>query len=237
LKQEAQLDMMAGEDKLKAALQGIQSQNSHNIAQIVSRTELPKESLTRRSTIRYNYNSGKTGSKGASKMSIMDKIKKEARDSRTTRLGRPTHELVKSAKGVTRPPSQFVEDLQRRKAAAARPQPTITSLIRAPKPPLNAPKTDTMDREARLRALRDGRVIPSTSSAKPSFALSESFLEDDELDEPTTIPKKTVPEVVNIARTASPMKIASPQPGTLKRKQAPSLFMTAAKKAYRPATG
>lgn len=262
LKQEAEMDISAGEDKLKAALANIKIEKEQNLAQLVSRKDMPRPQVGRRQRITYNYMSGKSGSKSANKMSLIEKIRKEAREAKMARMSRPTHELHKSATVVTKPPQQFVDELKQKAAATQIHQPPSRPLIRAPRPALGAPQQGSprpalvssshemmQEREARLRGLKSGNPKPSGQVSSippvqklsseqgprpPAQRLSSSFLEDSE-DEPE--PRKRLNESADRPKHATGISTSSPQPGTLKRKQAPSLFMSTPKKVLRRPEG
>ncbi|KIW20904.1 hypothetical protein PV08_01483 [Exophiala spinifera] len=178
------------EEDLKAAFANIQSEKERNTTIIAKRQHLPLQTPSRKAVIHWNYISGKTGSKGAHKMTLMEKIRKETRNARISKMKRPTHELQKRATTVKTAPLAFVEDVKR-KAEAARPLPppqspptrgaaattTPTRMSARPtaprtsRPPMHAPKPKvqplhqsydlTADREARLRALKLGGPRPT----------------------------------------------------------------------------
>lgn len=242
--------MSAGEDKLKAALANIQDQKNQNVAQLVSRKELPRPGgASRRQNITYNYISGKTGSKGANKMSLMEKIRKETRDAKSARLSRPTHALPKKESLVTRAPQRFLQDLKLTATSvpSSPNRPPVTNPIRPPRPPLllarsKAPASAstydvTQDREARLRSLKDGKQVPGLLSAN----FLEDFDDDDDNDDEERMSsrpdhrREMLNDTPQKQRTASPMRISSPPVAGIKRKAAPSLFMSTPKKiVHRP---
>jgi len=248
LKKEAQEESNADEAMLKAALTNIKNEKEQNIAQMTTRTVLPQQPA-RRARIYHNYISGKTGSKGASKMTLMEKIRKEARDAHASKMNKPMHELKKRATTVAKPPIQFVEDLKKRPTPNAQTSPPPKAQARAPRPPLHgrkpidppasAPYDLTVDREARLRALKNGALKLSgkdTESAAACGDLTANFLEDsDDEDLPGPKASSSLLGVLNDLerpRSASPMRVA-PLPHTLKRKAPPSLFVASPKKITR----
>ncbi|KIW64971.1 hypothetical protein PV04_07265 [Phialophora macrospora] len=204
LKKEASKAAADAEAVLKATLSGIKSMKEENLAEVVSTergnalyssTNAPGPS--RRGRIMYNYMSGRTGSKGANKMTLMEKIRKEARSAKTGVMGRPMHELQKKHNGVVSAPAQFVEDVKRmkvlqqveaKKALAPPPKrPLSATSARISTPPMHAPGSRpprprpqpaaanglepydlTSDREARLRALKAGKPIPSKATVPDS---------------------------------------------------------------------
>ncbi|KIV77412.1 hypothetical protein PV11_09209 [Exophiala sideris] len=241
LKEEAQMDSTADEALLKAALANIKNEKEQNTTQIASRMPVP--GVSRRARISYNYTSGRTGSKGANKMTLMEKIRKEARDAKSSKMNKPMHELQKRATPVTQAPQRFVEELKHKSTPRSTASPSPSATSRTSRPPLHAPrKTNrpevpsydlTQDREARLRALKNGRPTESISRAAPTSngTLTTNFLEDSDLDDDEVAPPPRDLLKVNDdirSRSASPMKL---QPNTLKRKQAPSLFMSSPKRA------
>ncbi|EXJ77897.1 hypothetical protein A1O3_09056 [Capronia epimyces CBS 606.96] len=260
LKEDARLAAIADEAMLKVALASIKNEKEQNVTQIASRVNLP---ASKRARINYNYISGRTGSKGAHKMTMLEKIKKEARDAKASRMNRPMHELPKRATTVTRPPQQFVDDLKQKAAT-----PVSPALIRNPgpirtsRPPLHAPKPGpaeldasydlTRDREARLRALKSGRAasnptasLPGSTARNPPVPATRSdpqiqarltldFLETP--DEHDVEPPRKLLKVNedDRPRSGSPMRL-NPQPQRLQRKLPPSPFMSTPRKmAKRP---
>lgn len=191
LKQESVLEMDAGTDKLKAALN---DRNEKQLAEIKPMNALAKSrgpSLQARVT--YGYQSGKTGSRGSSKLGVLEKIKKEARDAKAARAIAEQQLRKRMATTVTRAPAQFVEDVRtQRQTKAQSPQ----RPIRLPHPPIairrpkasstSPPRTassptlhsaaassasrpavtnqQVQEREARLRALTSGKPIPTSNA-------------------------------------------------------------------------
>lgn len=109
--------------ELKNAMSSIQSVKEQNRVEIASSSRgaaLYSSTVaaqpSRRARIMYDYNSGRTGSKGAHKMTVMEKIRKDVKSAKTGNMGRPMHELQKRHNGVVKPPPQFVEDVKRMKA-------------------------------------------------------------------------------------------------------------------------
>ncbi|KIW22684.1 uncharacterized protein PV07_10957 [Cladophialophora immunda] len=161
LKAEATKDSSNDEAALKAALAVIQKGKEQNTAEIASTSRsvgLYSSSNapgpSRKARIQWNYISGKTGAKGASKMTLMQKIRKEAKDAKAGKMNRPMHELQKRQTGVVKAPAHFVEEVKKMKvlqAAEAKkalsPPPKRPSVIGATgnvsssRPPLYAPPT------------------------------------------------------------------------------------------------
>ena len=250
---------------LKAALATISKQKEQNVTQMTTRTT-PAQGPSRRARVYHNYVSGRTGSKGANKMTLMEKIRKEARGAGSSQMSRPMHELQKRATMVTKAPTQFVEDLKRRpststtqfssppklSASVSASRPTSRPPLHAPRPGRPPPDTGydfTSDREARLKALKSGKG-PVTSSAPANVQFTADFLEDSDLDDQqddrqqpraTFTPKSTLLSAIDHLdrppRTSSPMKV-KPQPvTTLKRKQTSSMFIQPVKRVARDAGG
>jgi elongin-A len=166
LKQEAQEDMAQDTEKLKAAFANIKDEKEQNLAQLKTRRELPRQPGSFRQRVVHNYMSGKTGSKGANKMSLMEKIRKEARDRKNLRMAIPTKDLKKQASTVRKAPKDFLEEARKPQERLGPTSPT-KSVIRAAAPPiaLARPSASSNDRslqdqEDRLRALTSGRSLP-----------------------------------------------------------------------------
>ncbi|KAL2416465.1 hypothetical protein ABEF95_016139 [Exophiala dermatitidis] len=195
LKAEAEQDSKADEAMLKAALANIKKEKEQNVVEIANKVP-GSYGPSRRARIFNNYVTGRTGSKGANKMTLMEKIRKEARDAKASRMNRPMHELPKRATPVTTPPQRFVEDLKQKAAVAAKAV-TVTSpptasrrpVIRTSRPPLHAPRPPqsndssydlTKDREARLRALKAGKpLVPTaTDPARAPVSMSTAARRD-----------------------------------------------------------
>ncbi|EXJ56498.1 hypothetical protein A1O7_06842 [Cladophialophora yegresii CBS 114405] len=205
LKKEASKAASDAEAVLKATLSGIKSMKEENLAEVVSTergnalySSANAPGPSRRARFMYNYMAGRTGSKGANKMTLMEKIRKEAKSAKTGVMGRPMHELQKKHNGVVKAPAQFVEDVKRmkvlqqveaRKALTPPPKRPLSTTPRAPihapgsRPPKPRPQPAaaaglepydlTSDREARLRALKAGKPIPPKPTV-PDSALPQS---------------------------------------------------------------
>ncbi|EXJ88691.1 hypothetical protein A1O1_05623 [Capronia coronata CBS 617.96] len=254
LKEEARLDSTADEAMLKAALANIKNEKEQNVTEIASRVNYAP---SRRSRMQYNSVSGRAGSKGANKMTLMEKIRKEARDAKASRMNRPMHELPKRATAVAKPPQQFVEELKQKAATTVSHTPTRRVVpVQTPRPPLHAPRPkrpeiesssyDLMkDREARLRALKNGNPAPGSTGSMPQPTaisppmtqtespsqdrLTLDFLEDPEKEDGEPPRKLLRLDVSDRPRSASPMKVNA-QPQMLKRKPPPSPFMASSRK-------
>ena len=221
LKKEAQAEMDEGADKLKAALEGIKSEREQSLAQLVTRND--PRGPSRRQKLNYNYQSGKAGSKGGSKISLMEKLKREARDARNARMTIPTHELKKQQTTITKAPQALLDD-HRKLAAQAMPKVPLKT-PQAPRPPITHQQDPSSDpdrsrqiREARLKALKEDRRI--AYDALPSAeCFSACFLESSS-SHPSICPPRP--------RTASPARMTSSKP-VLKRKEAPNIFMSSKK--------
>lgn len=160
---------------------------------------------------------------------------------------------------VTAAPQTFLEHARRQAASPPPAQPSIRApRARESRPPMHAPTATRprrpdvteeydiiRDREARLQALKRKKpddesegsnepnaTSPNARTSRPGDSekpqkLSSRFLEDlEDEDEPADRAKLKPP--VDRPRSASPARIASPKP-VLKRKPAPSLFMSAKK--------
>jgi hypothetical protein len=253
LKNEASKAAADAEAVLKATLSGIKSMKEENLAEVVSTergnalySSINAPGPSRRGRIMYNYMSGRTGSKGANRMTLMEKIRKEAKSAKTGVMGRPMHELQKKHNGVVKAPAQFVEDVKRmkvlqqveaKKALTPPPKRPLSTTMgpgtsaSTSKPPMHAPGSRppkprpqpaaanglepydlTSDREARLRALKAGKPIPSKATVPDSEltpfptsreprlqstgdatgTLTLDFLESDSDSEPvTSTPKRS----------------------------------------------
>lgn len=238
LKNEAKLEMAAGEEKLKAALNIINTNREQNTAQVIKQDYAPVRPTNRGKYVTYNLG-GRTGSnRGAStsKMGVLERLRYQARDAASKKMSRPTHELSHRSALVKRAPTAFVEDLKHDHKIRTSPtrtthRPAQTSNVRAPKPPLHkpppvsAPYSVMQDREARLKALKSGKQQKPQNSDNETARLTVDFLEDDDevddLFDDNKSKLKTTPNKPSL-QAARP----SPQPTTLKRKAAPSLFMS-----------
>ena len=152
-------------EKLKAAFANIKDEKEQNLAQLKTRRELPRQSNSFRQRMVHNYMSGKTGSKGANKMSLMEKIRKETRDRKNLRMTIPTKDLKKQASTVMKAPKDFLEGARKPQERVVQTSPTRPA-IRAAAPPMavarpSASSSDRsfQDQEDRLRALTSGRSL------------------------------------------------------------------------------
>lgn len=241
---------------MKAALDSINDEREQNLAKVLSRRELPREPINHRSRTSYNYNSGKTGSKSGHKLSLLEKIRKEARDARNARIHQPTSVLVKQHAEVKKAPQGLVDDYKRSAQQKAS-TPTITRSPAAPrisKPPLAISRQDKsttgmsfQEREERLRALTAGKSMPDPKSASTNNELKTSGTsqlssrlrkpmpqndgvvddEDDEEPQPHATIRASSPPERRMGTPPIP-RLGSPVP-SLKRKAEPSIFMSAKK--------
>ena len=166
LKQEAQNDLDQDAEKLKAAFANIKDEKEQNLAQLKTRREVPRQPGSFRRRMVDNYITGNTGSKGASKLTLMEKIRKETRDTKNLRMAIPTKDLKKQASTVTKAPKDFLEEARRPQERVVHTSPTGPA-IRATAPPMaisqhSASSNDRsfVEQEARLRALTGGRRLP-----------------------------------------------------------------------------
>jgi len=246
LREEVRQKALAAETMLKASLADIKNEKEQNTAVIASGRHRPLQGPGRRAKIQYDYISGRTGSKGAHKMSLMEKIRKEARDAKASKMNRPMHELQKKATAVKAAPQQFVEAMKRKTTKIASSSPLPPAAVRTSRPPLHAPRPTapparesydlTADREARLRALKNGTARPASAPAAEKQAngsLTLTFLEDsDGEEEEVEQPRKQLKVNDEPPRFPSPLRLQ--QRPTMKRKQAPSLFMSSPKRVAKP---
>ncbi|KAJ9643240.1 hypothetical protein H2204_002136 [Knufia peltigerae] len=248
------------EERLKAAFANIQDEKERNTTVIKARQHLPLQAPSRKAVIHWNYISGKTGSKGAHKMTLMEKIRKETRNARTSKMKRPTHELRQRASAVKKAPIAFVEDVKRQAAKPLPPTPTPptnttpTTTIgpvrmtapRTSRPPLHAPRAKvppvnqsydlTADREARLRALKLGNPRPASTSTPTAEQRGQGGAGltldflEDSDGDDDQQPRKDM-KVGHDDRRASTNTMGA---STLKRKQPPTMFTSSSKRVAQP---
>jgi hypothetical protein len=182
LKDQTQRDREQGAEKLKAALDSIKDEREQNLAKVVSRQDLPREPTKSKARTTYNYHSGKTGSKSGHKLSLLEKIRKEARDARLARMNAPASQIVKKPTQVTKAPQRLVEDYKREAQQKSSGSGTARqpSAPRLPRPPLAAsgheklgPDKAFQEREERLRALTGGRPNKNAPASEPRFTTTE----------------------------------------------------------------
>jgi hypothetical protein len=104
-------------------------------------------------------------------LSLMEKIRKETRDTKNLRMAVPTKDLKKQASTITKAPKNFLEEVRKPQERTLHTSPTRPA-VRAPAPPMaisrpNASSNDRsfLDQEARLRTLTSGRVLPRQDAA------------------------------------------------------------------------
>lgn len=209
LKKDAEEEMSKGEDELKAAFAGIKAEKEKNTSQFVSQQDVGNI----KGKGHMLFNNGRWNARSTKNMTLMDKMKKEARDAAAAKASfRPTtHFFPQRTTAVRQAPQQFVDQARRQ---AASPPPPAQPIIRAPRssrPPLHAPprprgpavdgEYDIMkDREARLQAMKgpkmtngSGSTQTNGESSSPRSAveptserpasLSSRYLVDDLFDE------------------------------------------------------
>lgn len=221
---------------MKAALDSIKDEREQNLAKVVSRKDLPKEPLNNRAKTSYSHSSSKTGSKPGHKLSLLEKIRKEARDARLARLNRPASQLVNKPTEIKQAPRGLVEDYKRSiqqkcsTSVAVRPPPAP----RIPKPPLaltrqEKPGVDKsfQEREDRLRALTGGRLNRATTALESSSKVTDhqpkrstisqtmsnprpSLPQNDGVDEENV--EDTQPAKKNSGITSKPMRVVNSPP-------------------------
>ena len=166
LREEARNDMSQGAKKLQAAFANINVEKEQNLTQLKTRRELPRgPGPTTKQRNAHRYYTGQTGTEktGATwrpKMSLMEKIRKEAA---TSKNSLSMAEIKKQHSTVIRAPAGFLERA-RQPATTPHSSRTITRpRVAAPpialsRPSSAPPRNDTslQEREARLRVLTSG---------------------------------------------------------------------------------
>ena len=174
MKRQAEAELKTGQDALKAALGAIKQTKEQNTAMMVSRFELPRGStgVGRKPQSRYDYMSGKTGAKGAHKMTLFEKIKKEKADIRTNKMNRPVNVRPGIPGTVKAAPSRMVETIVEERKRLEE-EKRKERAVRAPKAPVRVTGTpdevgyDLMaDREARLRAMKNKEAVQGLSEPR-----------------------------------------------------------------------
>lgn len=254
LRKEAQEEMNQGKGDLVAALSSIKKEREKNQSTIVSTRQLPKPKQDWRSTANHNYATGKTGSKGAHKMSALQKIIKDSSRSKSHPLN---NRVPLKPTRLTAAPMQFVEEIRRKNEAAQRQaSPPKAATARSVGAPMHAPqivsppKLDDLeeydimkDREARLRALKNKPTAPPKLEEAGCLTAADLEDSDGEGEKDRLKPSREILRAVSPSRGASPMQRAgspmvrgaspmrtnSPKP-MLKRKEPPSLFHTPKKR-------
>lgn len=205
LKGQIQKDRDQGAEKLKAALDSIKDEREQNLAKVVSRKDLPREPINSKAKTIYSYNSGKTGSKSGNKLSLLEKIRKEARDARLARINQPTSQLIKRPTEVKQAPPGLVEDYKRvalQSSPASLPS-KPHSISRSPRPPLaisrqEKPVVDDsfLEREERLRALTGGRPTRAATELDSSITRTDNQSKRPTPAQPlSSRPKKHLPQI------------------------------------------
>lgn len=176
LKEQTIRDREQGAEKLKAALDSINDEKEQKLAKVLPRKDLPKEPTNHRARTLHNHNSGKTGGKSGHKLSLLEKIRKEAREARLARINVPTSQLVKGSNEVKKAPQGLVDEYKfsaRQRSPATVPLLKPPSVPRISRPPLavarqEKPRNDKplSEREDRLRALTEGRANRAINSAQ-----------------------------------------------------------------------
>ena len=167
LKKEADAEREQGTEELKAAMMGLKEAREEATSSII-KSRGPGPSMRQRRN--YNYISGKQGSRGGSRLTLMEKIKKDARDNSLRGKVTATHDLTKLNSRVAKAPISFVESRQQKEPSPPRtfnmPEGTPRKAVPASRP-LPSSQTHASDhesymemREARLKALRDGKPAP-----------------------------------------------------------------------------
>ncbi len=173
------------------------------MAKVLSRKELPKEPVNYKAKTLYNYNSGKTGSKSGHKLTLLEKIRREARNARLARMNQPVSRLTNKPTEVREAPRGFVEDqklLARQKTSApvTMKQPTVPRIA---KPPLavtrhEKPGTDKafLEREERLRALTEGKPNKAITVSESSSTMTDAIAKGPTASQTLSRPKRPLPQ-------------------------------------------
>lgn len=203
LKEQTQRDREQRAEKLKAALDSIKDEREQKLAKVVARKDLPREPTNHKARTIYNFNSGKSGSRLRGKPSLLEKIRKEARDARLARTNVPTSQLVKRANEVKKAPQGLVEEYklsaQQKDPGTLATRPPSTS--RVPRPPLahvrqDRPATEEtlLEREERLRALTEGRAKRATKTSDSRAGGTDQLLESSANSQPLPKPRPQLPQ-------------------------------------------
>lgn len=166
LKDQAQKERNQGAEKLKAALDSLEDEREQNLAKLVPRKDLPKEPINQKARTSYTYT--RAGAKAGQKLSLLEKIRKEARDARLIRISQPASLLTRKPTEITKAPKALIEDCKRSIQQSV-PAPVALRSPSAPRisrPPLavsrqERPAVDKsfLEREERLRALTGGKPV------------------------------------------------------------------------------
>ncbi len=198
LKEQTQKDREQGAEKLKAALDSIKDEREQNLAKLLPRKDLPKEPTNHKAKTLFNYNSGKTGSKSGHKLSLLERIRKEAREARLARIHQPPAQLAKNATETRKAPQGLVEDYKRsaQQNAPASVALRSPSAPRIPRPPLavmrqEKPVADksSLEREERLRALTGGRPNKATATSDSDITRTDHPPKRSITSQPVSRPK------------------------------------------------
>ena len=219
LKRESAMEMDAGADKLKAALN---DKNEKRLAEIKPMKALAgSRGPSLQARVAYGYQSGKTGSRGTSKMGVLEKIKKEARDAKAARAIAEQQIRKRMATAVTRAPAQFIDDVRTQRQKE---QQSPERVVRASQVPITnrwaegpiaaSPRTKSspahvvatsslsrpavshrqvQEREARLRALTSRKPLPTNSTTSLPPLLS-----------PLKISRKKETPIVSVEAPSTP---------------------------------
>ncbi|RMZ79435.1 hypothetical protein DV738_g3378, partial [Chaetothyriales sp. CBS 135597] len=167
----------ASRDQLKAAMQGLKQNREANVARFVDRREdLPggQPGVGWRQQARFDYATGKTGSKGAHKLTLFDKIRKEKAEVKAARYNRPVElgrgSMAATSLATSKAGESIVEERrrleaekrrERERAATTTPIPLAcarrpTAAIRVTGSREEVGYNILADREARLKAMQSG---------------------------------------------------------------------------------
>lgn len=187
LKEQTQKEREQGVEKLKAALSNIKDEREQNLAKVVSRKDLPMEPNPRVRTLQH-YHGGKIGSKPGHKLTLLEKIRKEAREAREARLARIKQPTSPSVKKPTKAPLSLVEDYKlevQQKASTHVP----TGPLGGPKPPRPPLASQSQTKPAADKSLKEKREKLRALTVDKTVPMSESTTVTSELRTklPTTL--------------------------------------------------
>lgn len=227
LKKEADAEMAAGTDRLRAALTSIKEEKEQNLARLTTNAAMPGKRTNTGWSGRANWGPS------TKHMSASERIKRNQADAQRARMIRERNQIKmgralkacatpQNFAKVTVAPRSMIEEVKKANA----PPPPEPKVIRAPvrrgyipRPPMPAPKDEERkrpreagagydligDREARLKAMQTKKHEPTPHSNQQSPSkvddgggLSLDFLEDDEL-------------FSDDGNASSPAKTATPQ--------------------------
>ncbi|RMZ91470.1 hypothetical protein DV736_g1308, partial [Chaetothyriales sp. CBS 134916] len=242
LKKQADAEANAGRDALRAAMQGIKENREAKVATFVDRREdLPRgqPGVGWRQQARFDYATGKTGSKGAHKLSLFEKIRKEKADAKASRYNKPV-ELSQGAMAAANlalasTTVGIIEERKRLEAEKRRERERTAATatiehVRIRKPTAAVRVTGRRhevgydllaDREARLKAMQSSQAsinhhhtaphsAPPASSSGQKRSADEAGLTVDDLESPYD--DKDLDDVLFGICPAETRNVAKPKP-------------------------